>query len=451
MATNAVVFDASDDYGKIDNFAGFDGLTNYTVEAWVKMNASSVAYAPLWELGDGVTAVNYLIALSTENGVGNQGFNMTTNYSGTNADGYEADARLTNGTFVHVAQVHSTATLKTHVFINGVENFGYNLQQTATLTIQDSTGYHMYLARIHEGGKLAKMSIGGFFRVWNRALTGAEIYKNYDLSVTPASETGLIVNCNFSEGSGTVIDNDATPGADINLTGSPAWETGPTITAKTYTNTYLFSQIAASTDDAEEARTATTMSLTSGDYEISADGGVAQHFGLRFLNLTIPAGATIQSAYFRFTANTTISAGTVNIDIYGNDVDDATTFTTTNGDISTRTRTTATVVFTVGACAPNTIYSTGDVKTIIQEIVDRGGWASGNDMAFMFIAPNNTTTYATYVSYNGQPFSSAMLHIEYTTSSGPAGLKTWDGLAKISVKTIEGLAIASVKTINGLA
>lgn len=35
-------------------------------------------------------------------------------------------------------------------------------------------------------------------------------------------------------------------------------------------------------------------------------------------------------------------------------------------------------------------------------------------------------------------------------ASGPANLKTWNGVAKASVKTINGTAIASVKTINGV-
>lgn len=47
-------------------------------------------------------------------------------------------------------------------------------------------------------------------RLWTRALTGAEIYYNYNKTLTPANETGLVVNCNFSEGSGTIVDNDAT-------------------------------------------------------------------------------------------------------------------------------------------------------------------------------------------------------------------------------------------------
>lgn len=41
--------------------------------------------------------------------------------------------------------------------------------------------------------------------------------------------------------------------------------------------------------------------------------------------------------------------------------------------------------------------------------------------------------------------------IYYTDQSGPANLKTWNGIPKASVKTINGVAIASVKTWNGVA
>lgn len=39
----------------------------------------------------------------------------------------------------------------------------------------------------------------------------------------------------------------------------------------------------------------------------------------------------------------------------------------------------------------------------------------------------------------------------YVAASGPAGVKTYNGLAAASVKTVNGLAVASVKTWNGLA
>ena len=42
------------------------------------------------------------------------------------------------------------------------------------------------------------------------------------------------------------------------------------------------------------------------------------------------------------------------------------------------------------------------------------------------------------------------LVITYTIPSGPANLKTFNGLATASIKTINGLAIASVKSVNGM-
>lgn len=447
MAVNILTFNGTTQYAKIDNFSLLNALTNFTVEFYVKANAGSAAYDPFFNIANGST--NFA-RFSTENGTGNQGFNFATVYAGTDADGYESDSRITNGTLLHVAFVHDATLKKTSIFVNGVENSLYNLQQTGTSTLQDSTGMALFLAAWGDLSAYSPIAVGGFLRVWNRALTGAEIYYNRNLILTPANETGLIVNCGFSEGSGTVVDNDATAGEDLDLYNTPTWGTdsGVTLTAKSYTNTYLFRQIAASTDDAEEVRSSTVMSLTSGDYEVPADGGVPQHFGLRFLNLTIPSGATIQSAYVRFAPNENVSAGSVNIDVYGNDVDDAGTFTSTNADISGRTRTTATVVYPVSASNQNTIYSTPDLKTILQEIIDRGGWASGNDVALVFIAPNDTTKKSVFHSYNGQPYSSAMLHVEYTV--GGSAIKTVLGLAKASVKTINGLAIASVKTRNGL-
>ena len=43
------------------------------------------------------------------------------------------------------------------------------------------------------------------------------------------------------------------------------------------------------------------------------------------------------------------------------------------------------------------------------------------------------------------------LEVTYSTVSGPANMKTWNGLAKASIKTMGGLAIASVKTWDGLS
>lgn len=54
-----------------------------------------------------------------------------------------------------------------------------------------------------------------------------------------------------------------------------------------------------------------------------------------------------------------------------------------------------------------------------------------------------TTLMTGYVDY-------ATIQVYYTTASGPANVKTINGLAKASVKTICNLAIASSKTLDGI-
>lgn len=50
----------------------------------------------------------------------------------------------------------------------------------------------------------------------------------------------------------------------------------------------------------------------------------------------------------------------------------------------------------------------------------------------------------------GSTGNAAVVSFAPAGGSGPANLKTWNGLAKASIKTMDGLAIASVKTWNGL-
>jgi hypothetical protein len=65
--------------------------------------------------------------------------------------------------------------------------------------------------------------------------------------------------------------------------------------------------------------------------------------------------------------------------VKGEDVDDSATFST-KADFDGRTRTTASVdIDTI--TAEDALWYSYDIKTIIQEIVNRAGWATGQDMA----------------------------------------------------------------------
>ncbi len=229
MASNAVDFDNASKYGKVLNFAGIDNLTDLTVECWVKNSAGSVAYSQILTIYPYDGAASSFVGLSTENGVGNTGINFGVKYDGgVNADGYTSTAYLTVGSWVHVALVHKTSTKKTHIYVNGSE-ISYNAQNTGTGTIRAHTTSDFYLKYNRDIG-----GIGGFVRVWNVVRTQTELDDNKALTMQASGETGLIINLNFTEETGTVIDNEATAGEDCNLTGTPSWIAGPTTTAKSY-------------------------------------------------------------------------------------------------------------------------------------------------------------------------------------------------------------------------
>ena len=144
-------------------------------------------------------------------------------------------------------------------------------------------------------------------------------------------------------------------------------------------------RVSVESDDAEE-RVSGNVSLTSSDLELVKDGGGSQTVGLRFSGVTIPNGATILNADIQFQTDETNSIVT-NLMIEGEAVDDAATFTTASNSISTRGRTTAAVAWspvawlTVGEAGPGQL--TPDIGSVIQEIVNRPSWQSGNSLAII--------------------------------------------------------------------
>lgn len=170
-----------------------------------------------------------------------------------------------------------------------------------------------------------------------------------------------------------------------------------------------------SLDDVEESNIG-WIYTNSSDLELIDDplaggNGLGQTVGLRFDGLTIPPGAIITNAYLQFQVDEE-DAGTTNLLIAGEDTNHSIGFTTTAFDVSNRTTTTATVAWNaipvwtpIGAAGLD--QRTPDVSTIVQEIVNRTGWSSGNAMSFILTGAGERT--ATSFDGGGAP----ILHIEY--------------------------------------
>ncbi len=144
---------------------------------------------------------------------------------------------------------------------------------------------------------------------------------------------------------------------------------------------------AASSDDAEQENDEID-ALFDDDLDVGWEGAAEDQniltTGLRFRNITIEPGSIIDSAFLVVSSHEGKSAEDVaRITIFGDDTDDAVTFTE-DALITDRPATDAQVLWEVAEeWEIWEFYRTPDLKEIIQEIVDRDGWQSGNSVALI--------------------------------------------------------------------
>lgn len=200
------------------------------------------------------------------------------------------------------------------------------------------------------------------------------------------------------------------------LSATPTATISPTATATPQT---FVGQVAASDDDAEESKADGSVAVSpSSDLELAYDSaGPVQHqwVGMRFLNVTVPASATIQTAKLTFIGRASeTGTGTVNLSIYGEAADNPATFTTATNNITSRSRTSAV------SWSPSDWTQTGsdshdsaDFATITQAIVNRGGWASGNAMVLIIDGDGSQTNHRVPFSYDGSSSLAPVLTITY--------------------------------------
>jgi len=189
-------------------------------------------------------------------------------------------------------------------------------------------------------------------------------------------------------------------------------------------------RISTGNDDVEEYNSG-TMLLGDSDIDLVFDSKTTgnQKVGLRFNGIGIPQGASITSAYIQFTVDK-VTTATTKLTLYGQDADNAAAFTSTKKNVSNRTKTTAYASWTpVSWSTTGALQQTSDLKTVVQEILDRSGWESGNSMAFIITG----TCTRTAVSFEKSSGAAALLYVEYTAS-----LKAGSIPASVSSCTMTG-------------
>lgn len=163
--------------------------------------------------------------------------------------------------------------------------------------------------------------------------------------------------------------------------------------------------VVASADDATEI--AGTPTLT----DTSLDLAVANTIGVRFLNVNVPVGATIDAATLTFTAESIGTAYSV-VTVRGDSDTTPATFTTGANDISSRGTTTS-----FSEWLPD-IWAVDDenaiaVDEMVSEIIATAGWAATNAMAFILTSSTGSDRKAR--SWDDDPAKAPELSITYTS------------------------------------
>lgn len=170
--------------------------------------------------------------------------------------------------------------------------------------------------------------------------------------------------------------------------------------------------VSASTDDAEE-NSFGEMYLTSSDLELTTDSGRGvQTVGFRFASVDIPQGATITNASVTFEVDETSSEST-NLQIAAERSANAATFTSNARNLSSRSKTNATVAWSPGAWRQVSDKEvTPDLSSVVQEITNRLDWRQGNALAFIVTGTGKRVAE----SYDGERSNAPRLRISYETN-----------------------------------
>ena len=197
--------------------------------------------------------------------------------------------------------------------------------------------------------------------------------------------------------------------------------------------------IGADGDDGDQIGTTTWENNYNGNTtkHIIYNAGTVRRPGYRFQTVAIPQAATIDDATFAIFINSASGSATSGT-LFGNDVDDAPAWATNAGP-QNMTPTTASTAWNVPNGNAHDTYSVS-VAGIVQEIVNRAGWASGNDIG-LGIQGALSGTYK-YITDFGNGSEFATLVVNYT-EGGASGI-TADLSQTLGTITLTGDATTAI-------
>ncbi len=166
-----------------------------------------------------------------------------------------------------------------------------------------------------------------------------------------------------------------------------------------------------SEDDAEQRHDNGNTLTDDPSLELGERGLGPQTVGLRFRGINIPQGAKITDARLELTGRQD-SVGSATLSIHGHASDNSPAYVAALGEhnIESRSKTTEDRTWIPGTLLAGDVYKP-NVTGIVQEIVNRGGWKSGNALSFMIAGSGQRQVY----SYDGSATSAPRLTVTFDT------------------------------------
>ncbi len=172
-------------------------------------------------------------------------------------------------------------------------------------------------------------------------------------------------------------------------------------------------QVAQSTDDGVQTYSSGAVSVTG--TTITTDITTSPS-AFRIENVTIASGATISAAtlslYFTGTKTAT------NFTIYGNNVANPSTLSTTTSYISNLSQTSQSTSWST-TITNGQFNSSPDISAIATALIGLGSWASGNAMLFIMSGTETATLASFWETYDNTPSHAPEISITYTAGSVP--------------------------------
>ncbi len=163
---------------------------------------------------------------------------------------------------------------------------------------------------------------------------------------------------------------------------------------------------------------ATGFSTTSTVFDVGNSAGNIQHDAARFTNITIPQGAIIINAYINVTARITTSSSNVLTKVYAENVNNAAQINNAT-DFDGRALTTGTDWDISASWTAGINYTSPNISSEIQTVVNRAGWVSGNAINIFWKddgSPSGNVRFA--ASWDSTTYAEPNLFIAYIIPPG---------------------------------